>query len=78
MSLSKTYRYLDKLSDCQHGLAQDISVAHTRDMLVGKIGVLFYDVTTLYFEVDKEDDLRKTGFSKEGRHPIPRSYSGCL
>lgn len=38
---------------------------HTRKILGGNIGVLFYDVTTLYFEADYEDDLRKTGFSKE-------------
>ncbi len=39
----------------------------------GNIGVLFYDVTTLYFEVDYEDDLSKTGFSKEGRHSNPQN-----
>lgn len=68
VSLSKIYRYLDKLSDSQHQIVQDISVDHTRRVLGGNIGVLFYDVTTLYFEADYEDDLRKTGFSKEGRH----------
>ena len=35
-------------------------------VLGGHIGVMFYDVTTLYFETDRQDDLRKTGFSKEG------------
>ena len=30
--------------------------------------MLFYDVTTLYFEADYEDELRKTGFSKEIRN----------
>jgi transposase/CYTH domain-containing protein len=28
---------------------------------------VLYDVTTLYFEIDKEDDYRKSGFSKERR-----------
>ena len=49
ISLSKIYRYLDKLSDSQHQVVQDISVEHTRKILGGNIGVLFYDVTTLYF-----------------------------
>ncbi len=26
----------------------------------------FYDVTTLYFESESEDDLRRVGFSREG------------
>lgn len=29
-------------------------------------------MTILYFEADREDDLRRTGFSKEGRHKNPR------
>jgi transposase len=40
--------------------------------------VVFYDVTTIYFEIDKEDELRKTGFSKEGRHQNPQIVLGLL
>src|SRR5574344_11596 len=78
VNLSKIYRYLDKLSNHQYELVQDISVKHTMRLFGGKIGVLFYDVTTLYFETDKEDDLRKTGFSKEGRHSNPQIILGLL
>ena len=78
VSLSKIYRYLDRLSDSQHQIVQDISVEHTRQILGGHIGVLFYDVTTLYFEADYEDELRKTGFSKEGRHKNPQIILGLL
>lgn len=78
VSLSKIYRYLDKLSDSQHRIVQDISVEHTRNILGGHIGVLFYDVTTLYFEADHQDELRKTGFSKEGRHKNPQIILGLL
>ena len=78
VSLSKIYRYLDKLSDNQHQIVQDISVLHTKKILDGHIGVLFYDVTTLYFESDYEDELRKTGFSKEGRHQNPQIILGLL
>ena len=69
---------MTKLSDSQHQVVQDISVEHTRKILGGNIGVLFYDVTTLYFEADYEDDLRKTGFSKEGRHKSPQIILGLL
>lgn len=78
VNLSKLYRYLDKLNDHQHELVEDISVKHTMQILGGKIGVLFYDVTTLYFESDKEDELRRTGFSKEGRHSNPQIILGLL
>ena len=78
VSLSKIYRYLDKLSNNQHEIVQDISVQHTRRVLDGHIGILFYDVTTLYFEADYEDELRKTGFSKEGRHKNPQIILGLL
>lgn len=74
VDLSKIYRYLDKLSDRQHEVVQDISVRHTAKLFRGDIGVLFYDVTTLYFEADYEDDLRKT----EGRHSNPRIILGLL
>ncbi|WP_136246175.1 IS1634 family transposase [Mycobacterium intracellulare] len=33
----------------------------------GGLSLLLYDVTTLYFEADNEDDLRKVGYSKERR-----------
>jgi len=34
--------------------------------------VLFYDVTTLYFESFTEDDLRKNGFSKDNKSEQPQ------
>ena len=34
--------------------------------------LLFYDVTTLYFETFESDDLRKTGFSKDGKSQQPQ------
>ena len=77
-NLSRIYRYLDKLNDSHKHLVQDISVHHTMRILGGHIGVMFYDVTTLYFETDHQDDLRKTGFSKEGRHSNPQIILGLL
>jgi len=78
VELHKIYRYLDKLSDTQKDKIQQISVEHTRKVLGGKIGVVFYDVTTLYFETDFSDDFRKTGFSKDGKHSLPQVVLGLL
>ncbi|MGC3978764.1 MAG: IS1634 family transposase [Paludibacteraceae bacterium] len=72
------YRYLDKLHDRQQEAVQQISVEHTRKILGGKIGLMFYDVTTLYFETDYGDELRETGFSKDGKHSQPQIVLGLL
>jgi len=72
------YRYMDKLYNSYKEIIQLISFEHTKNILGGVIHIVFYDVTTLYFEVDQEDDLRKTGFSKEGRHQNPQIVLGLL
>lgn len=74
----KVYRYLDKLHSTQKDLVQEISYRHTLKILGNNISVVFYDVTTLYFEIENEDDLRKTGFSKEGKHQHPQIVLGLL
>jgi transposase len=42
------------------------------------MGVVFYDVTTLYFETDNEVDLKNNGFSKDGKHSNPQIVLGLL
>lgn len=77
-SEDQVYRYLDKLYNSQKEQVQQISYEHTRKILNNDISVVFYDVTTLYFEIDNEDELRKTGFSKEGKHQNPQIVLGLL
>jgi len=72
------YRYMDKLYKSKKDLVQQLSYEHTKNILGGKISVVFYDVTTVYFEIDNEDELRKTGFSKEGKHQNPQIVLGLL
>jgi len=60
IDVQKVYRYMDKLYATQKELVQKISYEHTLEVLGGKISVVFYDVTTLYFEIEKEDELRNT------------------
>ena len=66
------YRFLDKLSGCLKPVVEQIAFAHTLRRLEGNISVVFYDMTTLYFEASDEDDLRKMGFSKDGKHNQPQ------
>ena len=74
----KIYRYLDKLYKEQKEQIQQISYKHTLKTLNGVINVVFYDVTTLYFQIDDEDEIRKRGFSKEGKHQNPQIVLGLL
>jgi transposase len=76
--LNKVYRYLDKLYNSQKELVAEISYQHTRSILKDEIKVVFYDVTTLYFEIEQEDELRKTGFSKDGKAQHPQIVLGLL
>jgi len=49
--------------------------AHARAS--GNVSLILYDVTTLYFEAEKEDALRKVGYSKE-RRVDPQVVVGLL
>jgi transposase len=92
-STDKIYRFLDKLcirgnssnTDKDNkpevdikDLVEQITFDYAKRVLLGKITVVFYDMTTLYFESADEDDLRKTGFSKDGKHHCPQIYLGLL
>ena len=78
VDINNIYRYMDKLYNTQMELAQQISVKHTRKIFGGKIGLMFYDVTTLYFETSKTDVLREPGFSKDGKTAESQVVLGLL
>ena len=78
IEIDSIYRYLDKLNKEYKKVVEQISYAHTLRVLEGQISIVFYDMTTLYFEASDEDDLRKTGFSKDGKHSNPQIYLGLL
>jgi len=51
---------------------------HTKKIMDDTITVTFYDVTTLHFESESEDDLRRIGFSKEGKLNRPQIQLGLF
>ena len=57
---------------------ENIAYSYTKKMVGDNISVCFYDMTTLYFEAAEEDDLRKCGFSKDGKHSCPQIFLGLL
>ena len=78
VELYKLYRYMDKLYDTQKEEVQRISVEHTKRILGGHVGLMFYDVTTLYFETSRTDVLRESGFSKDGKTSESQIVLGLL
>jgi len=76
--VDQVYRYMDKLHRSQKEEVERISYQHSMKVLGGETTIVFYDVTTVYFEIEQEDDLRKSGFSKDGKHQHPQIVLGLL
>lgn len=75
--ISSIYRFLDKLKDSYKEAVERLAFEYSQGVL-GQISVVFYDMTTLYFEAEDEDDLRKIGFSKDGKFQHPQIMLGLL
>lgn len=78
LHVDEIYRFMDKLSNQLKEQVESIAFEHTKRVLGGEISMVFYDLTTLHFEASDEDDLRKIGFSKVGKHKNPQIYLGLL
>ena len=59
---------------------EKIAVNYARKYLSFDFSLVFFDVTTLYFETFKEDkdNFRKPGFSKDGKHQQPQVLVGLV
>jgi len=77
MSDESVYRFMDKISGRYKEAVENAAYAHTKSRL-GGIAVVFYDMTSLYFESEDEDDLRRIGFSKDGKFENPQILLGLL
>lgn len=78
ISADAIYFFMDRLNSKYKAQVEDISFAHTKKLLQGNIGIVFYDMTTIYFESSQPDDLRIPGFSKDGKHQHPQIFLGLL
>ena len=78
VSVYTIYRFLDELSSELKTRIEDLTFAHTTRISGGRIAVVFYDMTSLYFEASSEDDFRVSGFSKDGKHSHPQILIGLL
>lgn len=62
--VEKIYRMMDHVSKNEDPIKKQICQT-TLNLFDQKVDVLFFDVTTLYFESTKADDLKDFGFSKD-------------
>jgi transposase len=62
--LEKIYRVMDHVADRESDIKQHIAQT-TLSLFQEQVDVLFFDVTTLYFESIETDELRAFGFSKD-------------
>ena len=74
----RIYRYMDRFDLKHKEAAITLTFEHTKQILNHQISVAFYDITTLYFEASDEDDLRKLGFSKDGKAQNPQILLALL
>lgn len=72
IDVDQIYRFLDKLQLNYKDSVQNASYRHSLGILANDISIVFYDVTTLYFESSDEDDLRRTGFLRKASTKILR------
>jgi len=79
ISTDTIYRFLDTLyNDTVKQRIEQCIFNHTKSIMDNIITVTFYDVTTLHFESESEDDLRRIGFSKEGKLNRPQIQLGLF
>ncbi|WP_452431756.1 IS1634 family transposase [Pedobacter jamesrossensis] len=65
------YKIAPKCIDLKEAVEEKV-VKFAKEHYDFNFDILFYDVTTLYFETFEEDDLRKNGFSKDNKSQQPQ------
>jgi len=71
------YRALPDFKEYKQEL-EETAVKCATERILGDLALVLYDVTTLYFETFKADDLRLPGFSKDNKPQQPQIVVGLL
>ena len=67
LPLGKLYRMMDRLTERRIAALEGRVAGAVRGLLDERIEVVFADATTLAFASEVEDDLRRKGYSKDGK-----------
>ena len=70
-SISSFYKTVGRLAVFKDQ-AEQLAVSYAKTYLNFDFSIVFYDVTTLYFETFDGDNLRKPGFSKDNKSNQPQ------
>jgi transposase len=71
------YRKILKIADRKQNI-EKTAVKCAKEMLQEDLALILYDVTTLYFETFKSDELRISGFSKDNKPQQPQIVVGLI
>lgn len=77
VSMQHLYRSLDLLADSKEAIETALFLKN-RSLFNMKIDIVFYDVTTVYFESQKSDALKDFGFSKDHKNNEVQVVMGLL
>lgn len=72
LDLDRVYKMMDKMDDFFYERIQKRALTETLKLTGGKLKILFYDATTLYFESFTEDELKQNGYSKDLKFNQPQ------
>ncbi len=72
LDLHRVYRMMDCLDDAAIERLTEITYQNTLDILGGKIDIIFFDATTVYFESFSSDEFKSIGFSKDLKFNQPQ------
>lgn len=75
LSLHHLYRAMDLLDRHREEIEETL-YWHMADLLNLDVDLIFYDTTSVYFEIDEEDDLKRRGHSKDGKGDCPQIVVG--
>ena len=67
LNLDSVYRSMDRIDETRVEAIRRRSLELAETLLPEPLTAVFYDTTTLYFESEREDALRRKGFSKDGK-----------
>jgi transposase len=72
LDLQRVYRMMDLFDDEAVENLNDVVYKNTLQLFGNKIDVIFFDVTTIYFESFTSDDLKDLGYSKDLKFNQPQ------
>lgn len=71
LEVDNIYKLMDQLAAPTIKAIKQTIYQHSKKLLAEnkeQVDVLFYDLTTVYFETNTQDEIRDFGFSKDGKH----------